>query len=103
MKRFRATRLGRAGILLPALLASACASVPNLGAKPVPAAATDYASSASFAGAQSAWPADGWWKAYGDPQLDSLIAQGLAGSPNLAAATARFRTAQGLAQQAGAA
>ncbi|HWC56286.1 MAG TPA: efflux transporter outer membrane subunit [Sphingomicrobium sp.] len=103
MKRSRATRLGRVGILLPALLASACASVPNLGAKPVPSAASDYASAASFAGARSAWPADGWWKVYGDPQLDSLIAQGLAGSPDLAAATARFRTAQGLAQQAGAA
>jgi NodT family efflux transporter outer membrane factor (OMF) lipoprotein len=77
--------------------------VPNLGAKPVPAAVSDYASAQSLSGAQSAWPADGWWKAYRDPQLDSLIAQGLEGSPDLAAATARFRTAQGLAQQAGAA
>jgi len=103
MKRSRATRLGRAGILLPALLASACASVPDLGPRPVPAVVSDYASARSLAGVQSAWPADGWWKAYGDAQLDSLIAQGLAGSPDLAAATARFRTAQGLAQQAGAA
>ena len=103
MKRSRATRLGRAGILLPALLASACASVPDLGPRPTPAVASDYASARSLAGAQSAWPADGWWKAYGDAQLDSLIAEGLAGSPDLAAAAARFRTAQGLAQQAGAA
>jgi NodT family efflux transporter outer membrane factor (OMF) lipoprotein len=103
MERSRATRLGRASLLLPALLASACASVPNLGAKPVPAAASDYASAQSLSAAQSAWPADGWWKAYGDAQLDSLIAQGLAASPDLAAAAARFRTAQGLAQQAGAA
>jgi NodT family efflux transporter outer membrane factor (OMF) lipoprotein len=101
MKRSRATRLGRVCLLLPALLASACASVPNLEAKPVPAAASDYASAASLGGTQSGWPADGWWKAYGDPQLDSLIARGLAGSPDLAAATARFHTAQGLAQQAG--
>jgi NodT family efflux transporter outer membrane factor (OMF) lipoprotein len=85
------------------LLASACASVPNLGAKPVPAAASDYASSQSLAGSQAAWPADGWWKAYSDPQLGRLIGEGLAGSPDLAAAAARFRTAQGLAQQAGAA
>src|SRR5690348_5836422 len=103
MKRSRATRLARAGILLPALLASACASVPDLGAQPVPAVASDYASARSLAGAQSAWPADGWWKAYGDAQLDSLVAEGVAGSPDLAAAAARFRTAQGLAQQAGAA
>jgi NodT family efflux transporter outer membrane factor (OMF) lipoprotein len=85
------------------LLASACASVPNLGAKPVPATASSYASTQSLAGAQSAWPADGWWKTYNDPQLDRLIDEGLAGSPDLAAAAARFRTAQGLAQQAGAA
>jgi NodT family efflux transporter outer membrane factor (OMF) lipoprotein len=85
------------------LLASACASVPNLGAKPMPATASSYASTQSLAGAQSTWPADGWWKAYNDPQLDKLIGEGLAGSPDLAAAAARFRTAQGLAQQAGAA
>jgi NodT family efflux transporter outer membrane factor (OMF) lipoprotein len=46
---------------------------------------------------------DGWWKAYNDAQLDRLIGEGLSGSPDLAAAAARFRTAQGLAQQAGAA
>ena len=103
MTRLRATRFGRASLLLPMLLASACASVPNLGAKPVPAAASDYASAQSLSGAQSAWPADGWWKAYNDAQLDRLIGEGLAGSPDLAAAAARFRSAQGLAQQAGAA
>jgi NodT family efflux transporter outer membrane factor (OMF) lipoprotein len=103
MRRSRATRLGRAGILLPMLLATACAAVPNLGAKPVPARASDYASAQSLSGAQSAWPADGWWKTYNDTQLDRLIGEGLAGSPDLAAAAARFRTAQGLAQQAGAA
>jgi NodT family efflux transporter outer membrane factor (OMF) lipoprotein len=103
MKRLRATRFGRASLLLPILLASACASVPNLGAKPVPAAASDYASAQSLSGTQSTWPADGWWKAYNDAQLDRLIGEGLAGSPDLAAAAARFRTAQGLAQQAGSA
>jgi NodT family efflux transporter outer membrane factor (OMF) lipoprotein len=103
MKRSRATRLGRAGLLLPWLLASACAAVPDLGTKPIPAAATDYASAQSLSGSQSAWPADSWWKAYNDPQLTQLVAEGLSGSPDLAAAAARFRTAQGLAQQAGAA
>jgi NodT family efflux transporter outer membrane factor (OMF) lipoprotein len=103
MKRSRATRLGRAGFLLPWLLATACAAVPDLGTKPIPAAATDYASAQSLGGSQLAWPADGWWKAYNDPQLAQLVAEGLSGSPDLAAAAARFRTAQGLAQQAGAA
>ncbi|MEI9887124.1 MAG: efflux transporter outer membrane subunit [Rhizomicrobium sp.] len=38
--------------------------------------------------------ADTWWTAYGDPQLDALIAKALAGSPTLAAAMARTRQAQ---------
>src|SRR5438309_2036986 len=103
MKSLRATRFGRAGILLPLLLSSACASVPDLGARPMPRAAGDYASRASLAGTQSAWPAAGWWRRYNDPQLDRLMDEAVAGSPDLAAAAARFRRAQGLAQQAGAA
>jgi NodT family efflux transporter outer membrane factor (OMF) lipoprotein len=67
------------------------------------AGASTYASVQSLSAEQSAWPANDWWKAYNDPQLHALIGEGLAGSPDLAAATARFRTAQGLAQQAGAA
>jgi NodT family efflux transporter outer membrane factor (OMF) lipoprotein len=69
----------------------------------MPRAAADYASAKSLAGFESAWPADGWWKGYGDSQLDRLMAEGVSGSPDLAAAVARFRNAQGLAQQAGAA
>ena len=84
------------------LLTSACASVPNLGAKPIPHAPGDYASSRSLAGSSAEWPGEGWWRRYSDPQLNQLIASGLADSPDLAAASARFRRAQGLAQAAGA-
>src|SRR4029077_8823329 len=42
----------------------------------------------------SAWPADGWWRRYGDPQLDALIDEALAGSPSLATAPARAGAAQ---------
>src|SRR5258706_16424146 len=35
-----------------------------------------------------------WWRAFGDPQLDALVSQALAGNPSLAAATARVRLAQ---------
>ena len=103
MRRSRATRLGRAGLLLPLLLVGACASVPDLGAAPMPSEARDYSSAQSLLAKQSSWPASGWWKGYGDPQLDQLMDEGLDGSPDLAAAMARFHTAQGLAQQAGAA
>ena len=37
---------------------------------------------------------DGWWKAFGDPQLDTLVDQALAGSPTLQVALARMRAAQ---------
>lgn len=40
----------------------------------------------------SDWPAQQWWSAYGDPQLDSLIGRALATSPTIV--TARTRVAQ---------
>ena len=81
---------------------SACA-VPDLGARPVPRTPASIAAGQSFAGQGiGAWPADGWWHAYGDAQLISLIEEGLKGSPAAAAAAARFRMAQGMAQATGA-
>lgn len=84
-------------------LLAGCASVPDLGPKPVPAAAESLESSASFAGAQGQWPAEGWWQSFGDAQLDTLIAEGLKGSPDVAIAAARVRAADAMAQQADAA
>jgi NodT family efflux transporter outer membrane factor (OMF) lipoprotein len=98
----RTARRSRAALLSLMLLTSACAAVPHLGPKPIPHAAGEYASSQSLAGSSVEWPGDGWWTRYSDTQLDRLISEGLAGSPDLAAAAARFRTAQGLAQAAGA-
>ncbi len=40
-----------------------------------------------------AWPKAQWWNAYGDPQLDALMQEALAGSPGLAIADARTRKA----------
>src|SRR5690606_8559472 len=84
-------------------LLAGCASVPDLGPKPVPAAAESFESAASFADANGAWPVEGWWQSFGDAQLDTLIAEGLKGSPDVAIAAARVRAAEALAQQAGAA
>jgi NodT family efflux transporter outer membrane factor (OMF) lipoprotein len=42
----------------------------------------------------AAWPEDDWWRAYGDPQLDALMLEALAGSPSLQAAQARLQAAQ---------
>ena len=38
--------------------------------------------------------ADRWWTAFGDPQLDALVDRALQGSPTLAAALTRVRTAE---------
>ena len=84
-------------------LLAACASVPDLGPKPVPTTPASLESSASFVGAQGQWPAEGWWQGFGDAQLDTLIAEGLKGSPDVAIAAARVRAADAMAQQAGAA
>ncbi|WP_052507898.1 efflux transporter outer membrane subunit [Sphingomonas hengshuiensis] len=89
---------------LAILLLSACATVPKMGPAPVVAPPSAYASGTSLAGMpQAEWPAMDWWHAYGDPQLDALIAEALDGAPDLAAATARVRQAEAYAQQAGAA
>jgi NodT family efflux transporter outer membrane factor (OMF) lipoprotein len=95
-------------MLLPLLLSSACAAVPDLGPKPMPRAAASYESGVSLSPAETsaaiaAWPQDQWWARYGDAQLSRLIDEALAGSPDLAAAAARLRVAQGFAQSAGAA
>src|SRR5205814_4471917 len=47
-----------------------------------------------------AWPQSQWWTQFQDPQLDQLIAEGLAGSPTMRVAEARTRAA--LAQARGA-
>lgn len=40
------------------------------------------------------WPAAEWWRAYGDPQLDSLMDMALRGAPDLAQAKTRVDSAQ---------
>jgi NodT family efflux transporter outer membrane factor (OMF) lipoprotein len=54
-------------------------------------------------GSAAAWPELDWWKRFGDPQLDRLVAEGLAGSPNLRLARARVDQALGAARVANAA
>ncbi len=90
-------------VLGASLALGGCASIPDLGGKAVPLAAGDVQAGQSFADAQGVWPVDRWWSAYGDGQLDALIEEGLARSPDMAVAKARLHMAAGYAQQAGAA
>ncbi|WP_037464947.1 efflux transporter outer membrane subunit [Sphingobium herbicidovorans] len=84
------------------LAMAACASIPDLGSAPEPRTAQSIAASQTLGQSDGLWPDEGWWKIYGDAQLDRLMEEGLAGSPDMAAAAARFRQASAAAQQAGA-
>jgi NodT family efflux transporter outer membrane factor (OMF) lipoprotein len=91
-------------LLASALALPACATAPDLGSPSPPGSKALASPQASFqASAQASWPADAWWRAYGDPQLDALIDEALTGSPDMAQAAARLKAAEALAQQAGAA
>ncbi len=66
---------------------------------------TAWSPSSTLASAQvneDAWPEDNWWHAYGDPQLDALMSDALAGSPSLQVAQARLREAQAAATRSSA-
>lgn len=103
MIRFSPASGGAPLLPLLALLLPGCASVPRLDPPPTIAPPTAYAAQRSFLGvAQTAWPDTGWWRAYGDPQLDVLITEALADSPDMATAAARVRKAEAYARQASA-
>ena len=85
------------------LALAACAALPSAAPAPGAKPAAAYATAQAFAAAPAAWPDDHWWTAYGDAQLDGLMDEALKGSPTLAAAGARVRRAEALANQARAA
>jgi NodT family efflux transporter outer membrane factor (OMF) lipoprotein len=78
-----------------ATLLAGCASTHGLAPATRPMDADTLAAQRSLAGdAAATFPALEWWRAFGDPQLDALVNEALAGSPSLAAADARSRQAQ---------
>ncbi|MDR2856283.1 MAG: efflux transporter outer membrane subunit [Novosphingobium sp.] len=91
----------RLAVPLAALLASACAPLPDAGPRPLPRGPGTIAAGRSLPGSAGAvWPGDLWWRSLGDPQLDALIGEGLRNSPDVAAAAARFRRAAGMVSEA---
>ena len=70
---------------------------PDLGPRPNIQPPATYETAKSFAAPQAAWPQEAWWKAYGDPQLDTLIDEAVKGSPDLKMAAARVRAAEAMA------
>lgn len=87
--------VGAAGLML-----AGCVSVPKLPKAPQIKPAQAYATAQSFQAPAAEWPADRWWTAYGDPQLDGLVDEALKGSPSIAEAQARVRKAESLAREA---
>jgi NodT family efflux transporter outer membrane factor (OMF) lipoprotein len=83
--------------LLGVAALSACASLPGKTPQPAIRPQSALTSTQAFQAPTGTWPAAGWWKVYGDSQLDALIAEGLAGSPSIAIADARLRRASALA------
>jgi NodT family efflux transporter outer membrane factor (OMF) lipoprotein len=71
-----------------------CAALPGKSPDLAVKSEASLASAQSFAAAAADWPAAGWWRAYGDAQLDTLINEGLAGSPSVAQADARLKRAE---------
>jgi NodT family efflux transporter outer membrane factor (OMF) lipoprotein len=80
---------------LAAMLCS-CAMLPH--GEPQQAAVAD--TNLGLAGAAVTAAPDGWWRDFGDAQLDRLIEQTLRDNPGLAQATARLRLAQAQAEAA---
>jgi len=80
-----------------ALALGACASSRGLQPQGRVLDADSLQASRSLAGAPlsaSGFPAADWWRAFADPQLDALVAEGLRSNPSLEAADARLRQAQ---------
>lgn len=72
---------------------SGCAPLPRLDAAPAMKRIDQLGGAEAFVAPVTAWPGDGWWHSYGDPQLDALIDEALKGSPDLDLAQARLKAA----------
>ena len=86
------------------LVLAGCASERGIGHRSTPAepAALETEKSLGAVTASGDWPALDWWKRFADPQLDALVDEALAASPNLRLAQARLDSARAQARIAGA-
>jgi NodT family efflux transporter outer membrane factor (OMF) lipoprotein len=91
----------RAWPAILAIAAAGCASNKGLEPRSAPLDPAALEAQRSLGeGPAAAWPELDWWKRFGDPQLDRLVEEGLAGSPNVRLARARVDQALGAAQVA---
>lgn len=82
-------------VLIMTLLLGACVSPAGLAPRGTPTDPATLAATRSLADTPAGdWPATTWWTAFGDPQLDRLVAAALQGSPTLDLARARIDRAR---------
>lgn len=91
------------GLLAALALLSGCAALPDMGSAPQTKPLQQYQNTQSLPSGQDQWANSQWWLKYDDAQLSQLMDEALRQAPDLAAARARVKRAEGLAQQAGAA
>lgn len=97
----RVYRWGRAtAALLMVTAASGCATLPTAQKLAAVKAPDAFAAASSLPGQGASWPSDNWWAGYKDPQLSSLIAEGLADATDLRIADARFAKARAVIDEA---
>lgn len=82
-----------------ASLLAGCATVPKLAPSPQMRSVATLETTRSFQAPAAAWPDQNWWAPYGDPQIDRLMAEALAGSPSMEVAVARLRAAEAQVRQ----
>ena len=87
-----AIRFAVAGILIPAAL-SACVNYHGIGSDKKIQDSIQLDSAQSLRGEPGPWPTQNWWENFNDSQLNALIEEGLARSPQLAEAAARVAAA----------
>lgn len=80
-----------------------CAGLPSARMLQPTKGSDQYQSASALSAPVIAWPDDQWWQHYGDPQLDTLIQEGLANSPDMAVAAARLRSVEASRQVSNAA
>ena len=86
----RGAKFGVFGVLF----LSACAALPPAPVARIAKSPAAYAATTAFEAPEAAWPSDNWWEGYGDRQLDGLMSEALAQSPDLAQAQARVLKAR---------
>jgi NodT family efflux transporter outer membrane factor (OMF) lipoprotein len=91
-------KISRLTAVAAAILAAGCASFGGIAPQAKLSPPESLGATGSFI-----YPSGDWWTAYGDPELDQLIARALSDSPTMHTAQARLDHAQAAAEVAGAA